>query len=295
MSTFGTARAPGSSANLGPGFDVLAIALAAYVEVTVEPSTSFSVSTRGYGAEVAVGPEHLVARVARRVLGHDRIHCELSSDLPLARGLGSSAALALVTAAALGAPDPLSIAVEFEGHPENAAASMVGGACAAGVIDGEVLVRALPLDPELSCVVVVPEHRLSTERARDALQASYQRSDVVFNLQRAVLLGLSLGDLRTLRPGIFDDRIHQRQRSVLYPQADQVLAALVEHGALGACWSGAGSTMIGFVAQENAEVVATLVREDLVRQGLENLEVTALGFDRIGLTLGSERRPWSQR
>src|SRR5208282_5347325 len=112
------ARAPASSANLGPGFDVLAVALALYVEVEVVPAGRFSLSSEGEGAQISCDAEHLAARVAAAVCGHDHLAISVRSEIPLRRGLGSSAALAVAVAAAAGAADPFKVAASFEGHLE---------------------------------------------------------------------------------------------------------------------------------------------------------------------------------
>ncbi|MGH9100808.1 MAG: homoserine kinase, partial [Acidimicrobiales bacterium] len=101
------ARAPASAANLGPGFDVLAVALDLYVEVEVEPAARLTVTSEGEGADLPADPSHLAARVATAVCGHDRLSVHVRSEIPVARGLGSSAAIAAAAAAAAGARDPL--------------------------------------------------------------------------------------------------------------------------------------------------------------------------------------------
>src|ERR1700682_5614502 len=121
------ARAPASSANLGPGFDVLALALSVYVEVTVEPAARLRVEAEGEGADLPLDATHLAVRVATEVAGHDRLAIAVRSEIPVVRGVGSSAALAAAAAAAAGARDPLGVAAAFDGHPENAAASVLGG------------------------------------------------------------------------------------------------------------------------------------------------------------------------
>jgi homoserine kinase len=120
------ARAPASAANLGPGFDVLAVALDLYVEVEVEPAPRLVVRSEGEGADLDEDDMHLAARVAIDVVGHDRLAVTVRSDIPVGRGLGSSAALAVAAAAAAGSKDPLGVAARIDGHPENAAASAVG-------------------------------------------------------------------------------------------------------------------------------------------------------------------------
>lgn len=160
------AKAPASSANLGPGFDALALALARYVEVDVEPAPTLQIETHGLGSDLPLDHSHLAARVVSEVLGHDRVRLVVRSDIPVARGLGSSAALAVAAAAAAGAEDPLLVAARFDGHAENAAASVLGGLVAAALVDGEPVARRLRLDTRLCFAVVVPDRHLETKEAR---------------------------------------------------------------------------------------------------------------------------------
>src|SRR5262249_32219819 len=121
------ARAPASAANLGPGFDALALAVNCYVEVNVEPAGRLEVRSSGCGAELPPDASPRGVRVAAEVVGHARLLGEVHSDIPVARGLGSSAALAVAAAAAAGAADPFGYGAAIDGHPENAAASAFGG------------------------------------------------------------------------------------------------------------------------------------------------------------------------
>ena len=239
------ARAPASSANLGPGFDVLALALALYVEVEMVPADRLTLGSEGEGAELAQDAQHLAARVAATVCGHDRFAITVRSDVPAGRGLGSSAALAVAAAAAAGAADPFAVAVGYEGHVENAAAAVHGGLVAAALLDTGPIVRALPLDPGLVFVVLVPDRQLPTEEARVALDAEVSRADAVFNLSRMGLLLAGLADRALLVGAAGDDRLHQPQRTPLFPEAPELLARLSKAGALVSCWSGAGSSLLG--------------------------------------------------
>src|SRR6202167_1362535 len=133
------ARAPATSANLGPGFDALAVALGLYVEVSLDDADKFSISSEGCGAGLFDDENHLAARVARSVLGHSNFALHVNSSIPLSRGLGSSAALAVAAAAAAGSADPLSVAAALDGHAENAAASVLGGLVVARVEEQSVV------------------------------------------------------------------------------------------------------------------------------------------------------------
>jgi len=214
-----TARAPASSANIGPGFDALAVALKLYVEVELRPRPQgLLVVAEGEGAHLPSGPSHLAARVAYEVLGHDRVELHVRSQIPVARGLGSSAALAVAAAAAAGAKDPFAYGFAVDGHPENAAASAMGGLVAAAVVEGAPVARHLRLDPDIRFVVVVPARQLATSRARGTLPEMVPHEDAAFNLGRLGLLVAGLADHTQLLAAAGDDRLHQAPRASLFPQ-----------------------------------------------------------------------------
>jgi len=281
------ARAPASSANLGPGFDVLAIALDRYVQVEVEPASSLTVHSEGEGAGLFDDASHLAARVVTEVLGHDRFAVTIRSQIPLARGLGSSAALAAAAAAAAGAEDPFAVAAAHDGHPENAAASVFGGLVAATTVDGRPEYAPLPLSDDLVFVVIIPERNLSTPEARKVLPETLSRADTTFNLGRMGLLLAGLADHVHLVAAATEDRMHQTQRSQLFPEAPGLLDDLVEAGALASCWSGAGPTLLGMVTESNAVVVQAGAESAMRKAGVAGT-TAVLRPDRGGLVYGDE-------
>ena len=280
-------RAPASSANLGPGFDTLALAVDRYVSVEVEQADSLGVRTEGEGAGLFDDASHLAARVVAEVLGHDRFSVTVRSQIPDARGLGSSAALAAAAAAAAGSDHPFAVAATYDGHPENAAASVFGGLVAATSVDGVPTSAPLPLADELQIVAIVPDRNLATPEARGVLPGRFTREEAVFNLGRMGLLIAGLADPAALRPPATEDRIHQAARTALFPEAPKLLAALVEAGALAACWSGAGPTLIGFVTGDSVEAVRAGAGAALAEAGMDG-RVLSLHPDRRGLVYGDE-------
>ncbi len=276
------ARAPASSANLGPGFDVLAVALSLYVEVTVEPAGSLTVTSLGEGADLPADATHLAARIACMVAGHDRLAITIDSEIPVGRGLGSSAALAVATAAAAGAPSPIVIGTTWDGHPENAAASALGGLVAATMVAGAPVAHRLPLDPHLEFVVVIPDRQLATAHARACLPPSVPHGDAGFNLGRLGLLVAGLADHRRLISAATEDRLHQPYRADLFPESRPLMAGLVKAGALAACWSGAGPTVLGICTSGDAGRVAEAGAKLLAELGLSG-QVKQLAPDHQGV------------
>lgn len=277
------AQAPGSTSNLGPGFDVLGLALSLYVRVEVLSAPKLVVRTDGEGADLPQDETHLAARVACAVAGHDHLEIRVQSEIPLGRGLGSSAALALAAAAAAGATDPLAVAAGSDGHAENAGASLYGGLVAATFVDGAPVVAPLRLDPSLSFVVLVPERRLDTSAARAVLPATIPFADGVFNLGRLGLLLSGLAEADHLLPVAGEDRLHQKARGALFPEAAELLAALREGGARVATWSGAGPSLLGIcVGRADAGRARDAGEEALGRLGVPGRSLV-LAPDTIGL------------
>ncbi len=283
------ARAPASSANLGPGFDTLAVALGLYVEVEVlDRPEGLAVVAEGEGSGLPGDGTHLAARVVSEVLGHDRFEVRVRSEVPVARGLGSSAALAVAAAAAAGAGVPEEVfehGYRVDGHPENAAASAYGGLVTATVVGGRPVARRLALDPSLRFVVVVPDMELPTAHARGVLPEAVSLEDAAFNLGRMGLLVAGLADPAQLLAEAGDDRLHQAKRCSLFPEAQELLEGLRRAGALTSCWSGAGPSLLGICAAGDEGRVASGAHTLMQRLGVAG-RVLVLEEDRAGVQVG---------
>jgi homoserine kinase len=247
-------RVPASSANLGPGFDAFAAALALHLEIEVEETGTFAVET---DLDVPKDRSNLVVRAFERLHAADGFTFRMRSRIPLNGGLGSSAS-AIV--AGLVAADHLfeldadlfPLAAELEGHPDNVGAALRGGivVCA----DGEVTRIEPPT--QLEAVVVVPHEPVRTEAARAALPAEVPMADAVFNAAHAALLmlGLERGDWELLGRGLAD-RLHQPRRAHLYPRSMELVAGARDLGAVGASISGAGPTVLVWSHYERTGMV----------------------------------------
>jgi homoserine kinase len=248
-------RVPASSANLGPGFDCMAAALALALEVEVEETGEFAVET---DLPVARGRENLCVRAFERLHPADGFTFRIRSEIPLSGGLGSSAAV--IVAGLMAADhlfeldaDLLAHASDIEGHPDNVAAALYGGfvVCADG--------KATRFDPPtgLEALAVVPEQAVRTRAAREALPAQVPMEDAVFNVAHAALLtlGLASGDWDLLAAGL-QDRLHQQQRASLFPRSFELASRARELGALGATISGAGPTVLVWCFYEQTGAVA---------------------------------------
>jgi homoserine kinase len=178
----------------------------------------------------------------------------------------------------------LAVGAQVDGHPENAAASALGGLIAATTVAGRTVTRHLPLDPALRFVVAVPDRALPTREARAALPARVDHVDARFNLGRMALTIAGLGDHRLLGQEAFEDRLHQDARSVLFPQAPGILADMVAEGALGACWSGAGPSLLAVCTAATAGTVRAAAERVLRDRGVPG-RVLVLDADRGGVTV----------
>jgi homoserine kinase len=278
-------RVPASSANLGPGYDAMAAAMALHLELEVEETGEFSLDPGGLA--VSIGRDNLVVRAFETLHPADGIAFKLRSQIPLARGLGSSSAAIVAGLAAadhlfelaLSREELLEQATEIEGHPDNVAAAIYGGfvVCAAG--EGAFAARFDP--PEgLEGIVVIPGEEVSTELARTAIPAQLPLADAVANVSAAALLvlGLRSADLDLVSRGLHD-RIHQDRRRDLYPRSMEIVDAASELGALGATISGAGPTVLVWTTWEEAGGVAAALKERC--EGWA--EVKRLPFEPLGV------------
>ena len=251
---------PASSANLGPGYDVLAAAVSLHLDLEVEEVGEFSFEPGGM--DVPTGRENLIVRAFESLSPADGIAFRLRSEVPLARGLGSSAAaiVAGLFAAdhlfelALSKEEMLVRATRLEGHPDNVAAAIYGGFVVCGTSSGGAP-SAARFDPPdgLEGIVVIPAEEVSTERARRAIPAEVPLADAVANVSAASLLvlGLRTADLDLVSRGLADS-IHQPRRRDLYPRSMEIVDAAADLGALGATISGAGPTVLVWTTWQEA-------------------------------------------
>ena len=234
---------PASSANLGAGYDVLAAALALQLTVEVQQTGYFRVAT---DLHLRRDRQNLIVRAFERLLPADDFEFRVDSTIPLSGGMGSSAAgvVAGLLAAehfAGGGPDVLALATEIEGHPDNVAASLLGGLV---ICDGAD-VRRLEMPPELEAVLVIPGKPVRTSQAREAVPEMVPIADAVHNmaLVAKLIAGLTSSDFELIAAGL-GDRLHQPHRAHLYPNSAEIAAQAAEFGALGATISGAGPAVL---------------------------------------------------
>jgi homoserine kinase len=254
-------RVPASSANLGPGFDCMAAAIALHLELEVEETGEFGVHSE---LPVPSGRENLCVRAFERLHPADGFAFRIRSEIPLSGGLGSSAAA--IVAGLMAADhlfeldaDLLALASELEGHPDNVAAALNGGfvICA----DGEAVRFEAPTG--LEALAVIPSEAVRTRAARAALDPQVPLAEAVFNVAHGALLtlGLARGDWDLVARGL-QDRLHQQRRAPLFPRSYELALRARELGALGATISGAGPTVLVWCFYEQTgAVVEALWRE----------------------------------
>ncbi len=295
-------RVPATSANLGPGFDALGLALALHNEVTASEADGVRVTIEGEGAgRLSAGAENVVARGVRQAYEtagrpFKGVALACVNRVPTARGLGSSAAAwvgGLVAGnALLGGPLSrdalLALAARAEGHPDNVTAALMGGltvSCAIG--EGRIAAISLPVPGAVRWVVLVPEVTSATAEARAVLPPTLSRADAVFNVQRVSLLlaALQSGRLDLLGDAL-DDRLHQPYRLRLFPWMPAVAAAARAAGALGCVLSGAGPSLLAAV-RDDADLVARSMEGALAAAGIRG-RACAFAVDTEGAMVRSE-------
>jgi homoserine kinase len=273
-------RVPATSANLGPGFDAFAAALAMHLELEVVETGTFAVRTE---LDVPRDRTNLIVRAFERLHPADAFEFRISSEIPLTGGLGSSAAA--IVAGLMAADhlfeldvDVFALGCDLEGHPDNVAAALEGGFV---VCDGRAKVHRFDPPMGLEAVLVVPDQRVATAEARAALPAEVPIHDAVFNVAHGALLmlGIGTGNWDLISEGL-DDRLHQPYRAHLYPRSAELVEQARRVGALGATLSGAGPAVLVWCRFEHTGTVvdalsrstrgwATVIRAPFETQGAD--------------------------
>lgn len=262
-------RVPATSANMGPGFDSIGVALTLYNHIWVEeiPSGVQIEIKKEQPIPIPTDENNLIYRTmqhfyTQKNLPMPGVHIIQSDDIPMVRGLGSSAACivgGLLAANALaGNPctkDELAVmAANLEGHPDNSNPAIFGSLVVGAMEEKNMKHVRLELPEDLIFAIMVPDFPVSTEKARGVLPDAYSRSDVVFNVSRAALLVASLltGKYDNLKMAM-QDCVHQPYRKVLIPHMEDIFAQAEQNGALACYLSGAGSTLMAMITKDKAD------------------------------------------
>lgn len=273
-------KVPASIANLGPGFDTLAVAVQLYLTLYVKVEHDGRGELAFNFRDCVLHGENFIER-AFRFLARQRsgslpsLDVEVRTDIPMRSGLGSSAAATVAgirlydaVAGPLSPNEMLNAATALEGHPDNVAAALLGGLTSSCELpDGSSVAVQFPWPGSLRVVALVPDYQLSTTSARKVLPSYYKRDDAVYNLQRIVLLLSSLQreDYSLLREALHD-RLHQPYRKKLVPGLEELLS-LDHSDLLGVCLAGAGPSIVAFTTQ-NSEGVIELLRKTYAHTGI---------------------------
>lgn len=298
-------RVPATSANLGPGFDCLGVALGLYHELRVEEEEGEGVEIEAFGDGAEVVPRDESNRIyqgmacvfARTGYRPGRLYLQSRNEIPLARGLGSSAAAYAAGLAAgvvlsggeLDQREIIELGVAAEGHPDNIVPAVLGGFTVTAVGEAGLAYTRLELPVGLRVVVAVPDFELSTAAARKVLPQEVSFSQAVANQARVGLLvaALATGRLDLLRTAM-EDGLHQPSRAELVPGMDEVMRAALDAGALGAALSGAGPTMLACVEDEG-DAVGKAMELAWEKKGIA-AESRILQVDDVGLQVERNER-----
>jgi homoserine kinase len=292
MPSSATVRVPATTANLGPGFDTLGLALRFYNHATVTRSPKRGIRITSPIAEDArAGATAMLTEAAKLYFKRAKqpafgFDIALTGDVPIARGLGSSvtARLGCVGALNMLGGEPLDrqqlfqLVTELEGHPDNAAPAIFGGFTAATMVGREARAVRFAVSPKATFVTLIPDFEVSTPEARKLVPQQFSKADTVHCLTRVAVItaAFASGDLTALR-GCFDDRIHQPYREALIPQLSRVIRAGEKAGAIGGWLSGSGSTIM-CLTLESPEAVAKAMQRELPNSAVHLLKADRGGF-----------------
>ncbi len=269
-------RVPGTTANCGPGFDTLGMACSIYNELELKllKDKSLKIEVYGDGANnIPCDERNMVWRTIEQLLQkadteYKGAHIKMKNDVPLSRGLGSSATAIVAGLFAANVyldnkftiQDLFEIATEIEGHPDNVAPALFGGVTVSTHSKQKLEYVSFMPKLDLKLVVAIPDFYLPTKKARAVLKQQISLQDAIFNIGHASMLiaALCQGKIEALK-GAFEDRLHQQYRAFLIPGMYDVFAAANAEGALGTTISGAGPTLISYTLEHGEEIGQAMV------------------------------------
>ncbi|RSK00309.1 Homoserine kinase [Streptococcus sp. A12] len=279
---------PATSANVGPGFDSVGIAVSKYLTIDVLEAQENWWIEHDLGEEIPSDEENLLLQTALQVAADLPPHrLKMTSEVPLARGLGSSSSVIVagielanqLGKLALSDEDKLEIATKIEGHPDNVAPAIFGNLVVASYVDQQTNHLVLPF-PECALVAFVPNYELKTSDSRNVLPSEWTYKEAVASssIANVAIAALAKGDLRVAGKAIEADRFHERYRQQLVAEFPQVKEVAHQHEAYATYLSGAGPTIMTLLPVEHAEAFA----KDLESKGL-NGQVFSLKIDTTGV------------
>jgi homoserine kinase len=296
-----TVKAPATTANLGPGFDTLGLALRLYNTVEIEEAgDGLVIECEGVCSEsIPRDGSNIVFRTAELVFGQvgyapRGLVIRLTNEIPAARGLGSSAAAIVGGAVAanvlsgsrLGEREILQICAGMEGHPDNVVPALVGGFVVTTITSAGMVeyIKVMP-SPTIRAVAAIPDFELKTADARRVLPSSFDFRDVVYNVSHAAFFvgAFITGNFSSLRFAM-EDRLHQPYRESLIPGMRRVFDAAMKCGAQSVSISGSGPTLIAFVNSRDQEI-ADAMRSAWAEEGI-GCETMLLNLDTAGVVIG---------
>lgn len=274
-------RVPGTTANCGPGFDVMGIACSIYneLELTLLKEDKLTIEIYGDGADhIPKDGRNMVWHCIKELVDkagadYKGAHIKMTNNVPLSRGLGSSATAIVAGLVAANAcldnkfsvQEIFEMATAIEGHPDNVAPALFGGITVSAFLHGKLKYVSFLPDFPLKMVVAIPDFYLPTKKARAVLKQQIPLKDAIFNIGHIAMIvaAMSQGKVDVLK-GAFEDRLHQPYRADLIPGMYDVFKAADENGALGTVLSGAGPTLIAYTTK-NGETIGKAMVETFAK------------------------------